>query len=147
MYHLSKVTKEEYPAMLQLWEASVRATHHFLTNDNILELKNIIITQNVFDLVDVFVARNEQNKIIGIMGLHEDQLAMLFVAPDFIGKGVGKMLIQYALAEHNIKKVEVNEQNPAAISFYEKFGFKEVSRTEMDAYGNPYPIIKMEIKD
>ena len=147
MFHIDQVIKEEYSAMLELWEASVRATHLFLTDENILELKDIIVSQNVFDLVDVYVARNGQNRIVGMMGLHGDELAMLFVAPDYIGKGVGQMLMQFALSQHQIRKVEVNEQNPKAISFYEKFGFKKISRTETDSYGNPYPIIQMEILD
>lgn len=34
---------EEHPELLEIWEASVRATHDFLTEEKVLEIKQIII--------------------------------------------------------------------------------------------------------
>lgn len=39
--------------------------------------------------------------------------------------------------------VDVNEQNPQAIGFYEHHGFRTVSRTTHDPSGKPYPILHM----
>lgn len=44
-----------------------------------------------------------------------------------------------------ITKVDVNEQNPQAIGFYEKMGFKPIGRSEKDGSGKPYPIIHMSL--
>jgi putative acetyltransferase len=40
---------------------------------------------------------------------------MLFVDPVARGKGIGKLLMQYAIEEHKISKVDVNEQNEQAV--------------------------------
>ena len=45
------------------------------------------------------------------MGLSDELIEMLFVHPDEQGKGYGKQLMQYALHEKHIYKVDVNEQN------------------------------------
>ena len=34
------VSRADYPAMIDLWEASVRASHHFLPEAEILALSN-----------------------------------------------------------------------------------------------------------
>ena len=35
MYTLVTPQKTEYPVLLQIWESSVRATHHFLQEEDI----------------------------------------------------------------------------------------------------------------
>src|SRR4051794_16143833 len=102
---LDTPSKNEYPAMLSLWESSVRATHHFLEESDIVFLRNLIQEHNVFDQV---VARDNAHNIVGIMGVAEADLAMLFVHADFIGQGVGGMLTTHAINKLNVKTVEVN---------------------------------------
>ena len=53
------------------------------------------------------------------MGLSDELIEMLFVHPAEQGKGCGKQLIQYALHEKYIYKVDVNEQNESAHRFYQ----------------------------
>lgn len=40
------------------------------------------------------------------------------------GKGLGKNLYQFMKDKTKLTKVDVNEQNPQAIGFYEKLGFQ-----------------------
>jgi putative acetyltransferase len=40
--------------------------------------------------------------------------------------------------------MDVNEQNPKALGFYLKHGFKISGRSEVDGIGKPYPISHME---
>ncbi|MEN0678671.1 GNAT family N-acetyltransferase, partial [Plesiomonas shigelloides] len=42
-------------------------------------------------------------------------------------------------------KVEVNEQNPLAVGFYEHMGFKVISRSPVDDMGKPFPILHMTL--
>lgn len=79
-----------------------------------------------------------------MMGVTGDELDMLFIDGEFIGRGIGKMLILYAINNLNVKKVDVNEQNEKATKFYEHFGFKTISRSEIDDFGKPYPHLRME---
>lgn len=68
---------------------------------------------------------------------------MLFLHPDYFGKGLGKELVQRAFDKLNVKFVDVNEQNPDAKIFYERMGFKVFKRNEYDSDGNPFPILEM----
>ena len=39
--------------------------------------------------------------------------------------------------------VDVNEQNPAAVRFYEACGFVVEGRSELDSSGRPFPLLHM----
>ena len=79
------------------------------------------------------------------MGVSEDSLEMIFLSPDMIGKGIGKMLLKHAIDDLKISRVDVNEQNKEAVEFYKHFGFKVISRSEIDGTGKPYPILHMQL--
>jgi putative acetyltransferase len=145
MYTLNAPSRDEYPILLDIWESSVRATHHFLKEGHVEELKKIIQENKVFDSVELTCARGDKNQVLGFIGVAYGNLEMLFVGSDAIGKGIGKMLIQYAISQLKVTKVDVNEQNEQALKFYEHFGFRTVSRSELDGQGNPYPILHMEL--
>ena len=75
----------------------------------------------------------------------ETVLKMIFLHPDARGKGIGKMLLKYAIADLKVTKVDVNEQNAEALQFYEHFGFTVISRSALDGTGKPYPILHMQL--
>ncbi len=145
MYTFGSATKEEFPILLEIWEASVRATHHFLAEEDLLLFKSIIKEKELFAHVLLTVVRDVQGQILGFMGVADGNLEMLFLHPDAAGKGLGKLLTQLAIREQNVTKVDVNEQNKAAHAFYEHMGFKVVSRSALDGMGKPYPILNMQL--
>ena len=137
-------TPHDYIELVTVWEASVRATHHFLKEEDIQFFKPLILNEYL-KAVSLYCIRDNDGAIQGFMGLSPDAIEMLFIHPNFRGKGIGKILTDYALKECNITKVDVNEQNEQAIGFYEKMGFKVVGRSQTDAMGKPYPILHMEL--
>lgn len=133
-----------HPQLLKIWEASVRATHDFLNEQQIFQIKTLIMQHHYFDHVQLFhVERN--GCIAGFMGLAYQKIEMLFVDPDFFDQGIGSILIQKAF-ELGADEVDVNEQNPKAIEFYKKHGFQQIARSELDAEGNPFPILHLKLK-
>ena len=135
---------KSHSQLLTIWEASVRATHAFLNEQHIAQIKALIIQHHYFDHVQLFhVERNAQ--IIGFMGLAYNKIEMLFIDPEFFNQGIGTQLIQHALSL-GAYEVDVNEQNPNALSFYKKHGFEQVARSEFDAEGNPFPILHLQCK-
>lgn len=70
---------------------------------------------------------------------------MLFIDPYLRGQGIAKMLLQFAIDHLNVTNVDVNEQNIQAVGFYKHFGFKVISRSELDGTGKPYPILHMQL--
>ena len=146
MYKLDIPQKSEYSTLLDVWESSVRATHHFLEKNDIEEFKKIIQEKDVFNQVNLTCVRDTNNTILGFMGVSKDSVEMLFIDSRSIGKGIGKMLLLHAINDLKITKVDVNEQNEQAVKFYEHFGFNVTSRSELDGTGKPYPILHMEIQ-
>lgn len=128
-----------------LWEASVRATHHFLREADIENLKPYV-TEGLASIRHLYVA-TDANVPTAFIGIQDKKIEMLFVSPQHLRKGIGKRLVDMAVRTHGAVFVDVNEQNPEARAFYEKLGFVESGRTEMDEQGNPFPIIEMRQKD
>ncbi|MNK06562.1 putative N-acetyltransferase YjaB [compost metagenome] len=138
-------TVTDYVELVSVWEASVRATHDFLKEEDILFYKPLILNEYL-KAVDLFCIK-DNDTITGFMGLSESSIEMLFIHPAFRGSGIGKTLLQFAINELKINKVDVNEQNDQALGFYLKMGFKVVNRSELDGMGKPYPILHMELNN
>jgi len=136
---------DRHPQLLELWEQSVRATHHFLNDAQILKIRQQIIQHSYFDQVQLFHVEHQQ-QILGFMGIAGSKLEMLFISPLAFRQGIGSQLLQHALTL-DVTEVDVNEQNPDAITFYLKYGFKIISRSETDSEGNPYPILHLKLKN
>ncbi|WP_437397406.1 GNAT family N-acetyltransferase [Flagellimonas lutimaris] len=139
------VQKSEYPILVEVWEASVRATHDFLKEEDIRYFRPLILN-TYLDAVELRCVRDNQRKILGFMGVSDNNLEMLFIHPNNRGMGIGRKLLDYAILELQVQKVDVNEQNEQAIGFYSKYGFDVVGRSELDASGKPYPILHMKLK-
>ena len=137
-------TPQDYDELLTVWEASVRSTHHFLTEENIQFYKPLVRNQ-YFQAVELYIIRNREGKIAAFMGLSDELIEMLFVHPDEQGKGYGKTLLEFAVNERGFRKVDVNEQNEQAFRFYRNRGFEVISRDETDAQGKPFPILHMQL--
>ncbi|MCG1037652.1 GNAT family N-acetyltransferase [Polaribacter sargassicola] len=142
---IDKVHKTEYQEVLNVWESSVRATHHFLKEEDIAYFKPLILN-TYLDAVELRCVRNHENKIIGFLGVAEQNLEMLFIDPKYRGKKIGKTLLDYSISHLNVTKVDVNEQNEQAVGFYKHFGFEMVSRSKLDSSGKPYPTLHMKLK-
>lgn len=141
---ISKAHVSDYDELIQLWEASVSATHKFLTERDIQDYK-LLIYDYYFDLQDLYYLK-DADRMLGFIGLNADFIQMLFVSPNVIGKGIGTALINFAIDAHGAKTVDVNEQNTDAVEFYKNIGFEVVERSEEDAAGKPYPVLSMELQ-
>ncbi|WP_440896556.1 GNAT family N-acetyltransferase [Amphibacillus sp. Q70] len=125
-----------------VWEGSVKATHTFLTEKDIIGLKPFV--EIGIREIDHLIVTYDDHHPIGFMGIAQEKVEMLFLRPECIGKGIGKKLITRAIHEYGVVYVDVNEQNPHAVDFYKRVGFKVFERTEFDEQGNPFPILKMK---
>lgn len=141
---LTAVTAEEYPALTELWEASVRATHDFLPEAHIQRLRPLILN-DYLAAVELRAARDQQGTLLGFAGVHGHKLEMLFIDPAHRGAGVGKALLACAIAELGVREVDVNEQNPQATDFYLHQGFVVTGRSERDGQGEPFPLLHLQI--
>ncbi len=128
--------------LLEVWEGSVRATHLFLSDDEIKSIKEYV-PQALNGIAHLVIAENDSGHPVAFMGIEDSSLEMLFVAPEERGKGLGKRLIQYGIENYAVERLAINEQNPQAKGFYEHMGFQVYKRTDLDEQGNPYPLLYM----
>lgn len=142
-FNIQKYKQKFKQPLLQVWEQSVLATHHFLKHEDFIEIKQMLQHFNFNDL-EVFCAFHN-DKMAGFIGIHNKKVEMLFVDPDYGGKGLGKQLMQFAFTNFDADLVDVNAQNTQSVSFYEKLGFETFEKTEKDDLGKDYPLLRMRL--
>lgn len=128
-----------------LWKRSVLATHHFLTESDLSELAAYV--PEALAHVPQLAVLWENAAPIGFLGMDDRRLKMLFLSPDAMGRGLGGAFLRWGIGRFNIQTVCVNEQNPAALGFYEHLGFRPYKRTPLDEQGRPYPLLYLRLED
>ncbi len=127
--------------LLDVWERSVRATHLFLSDQEVCQIRQYV-PQALCSVQHLVVAANGSIPA-GFMGVEGKTLEMLFLAPEERGKGLGRELLQHGIDVYSVDHLTVNEQNPDARGFYEHMGFRVYRRTALDGQGTPYPLLYM----
>lgn len=145
---ISKALQENFEELADLWESSARASHFFLNDKDITLLKKDIL--NLYfpsSSLSLYIYRDQSERISGFIGVAEDKVEMLFIAPECFGKGIGKILLSHATQEMGARKVDVNEDNPNALAFYLRMGFEITGRSPQDGQGRDYPLLHMQLKE
>lgn len=127
----------KYPeSWLNKWQSALTVTPEFIGEN------------------EVRLAENE-GKILGFYALtHRGEkfvLEHLWIAPDFIGGGIGKKLLADALqnaAVQGATAIEI-ESDPHAEGFYRKQGATKIgeSKSEIEGKERILPMMKIEISD
>lgn len=138
-----KADNIHYSLIIEIWELSVRATHHFLPEDYLQTIKKML--PDILPQVDTFIYKDKKVHIKGFLGVADQKIEMLFIHPGSRGEGIGEALTEFAIHELNASTVDVNEQNAQAIGFYKHLGFVETGRSETDGMGKPFPLIHMKL--
>ena len=139
---ISAIEESEFDRAAELWEASVRATHTFVTEAD-LDVFRPLVRASFGEIAQLAGLRTDDGLLIGFIGVEDGNIEMLFLDPVYRGRGGGKLLLEHAFTAYAATSVDVNEQNPQAVGFYEHHGFRTVSRTTHDSTGKPYPILHM----
>lgn len=134
---------EDYSRIMEIWRSAVKATHDFLAEEDFNYFNEAIPRDYLPHLEVYLMIENSEPK--GFASVAEGTLEMLFIHNDVRGKGYGKKLYEFMKSKTGLTKVDVNEQNPQAIGFYEKMGFRKTGRSEKDGSGKDYPIIHMSL--
>jgi len=142
--NLRRARVDDASALLDLWERSVRATHGFLGEADILALRPLVAAELASDSIEWWVAADALDAPIAFLGYTPGVIEGLFVDPPRRGQGAGTRLVSHAqqLAAGPLH-VDVNEQNELGRGFYESLGFVVKGRSASDTGGRPYPILHM----
>ncbi|MET0372612.1 MAG: acetyltransferase [Sphingobium sp.] len=132
---------EDVPRAVEIWCTAVDATHDFLT-----PVDRATIGEEVAGFLPdtpMLLAVDAQGHALGFMALDDDHMEALFIDPAARGTGIGRTLVEHALARHPRLTTDVNEQNAQAVGFYQRMGFAFASRSARDGEGRPYPVLHL----
>lgn len=142
---ISPVREDDFPRVVEVWEASVRATHHFVAESDIQFFRPLV--RDVLPRIkNLFCVRDETGVVAGFIAVDDGHVEMLFIHPDWRGQGIGRRLLQYAVDQLGATRLDVNEQNEQAVGFYLHMGFEVEGRSERDGFGKPYPLLHLRVK-
>ena len=142
--HIRRTVPDDRAPLLALWERSVRATHLFLADADVVSLRPAVADELASDAIEWWIAHDDAATPLGFMGYGDGVVEGLFIDASHRGSGVGRRLIDHARQRSGgALSVDVNEQNDAAVGFYEALGFTVVGRSPTDADGRPFPLVHM----
>jgi putative acetyltransferase len=141
--HIRRATPGDRDGLLDIWLRAVRATHGFVSADDVRDMTPQVRDYLAADATEFWVVADDGGAAVGFMGMSGNNMESLFLAPEWQRRGVGRRLVRHAQAMHGELTVEVNEQNPAARAFYEACGFVVEGRSEVDGQGRPYPLLRL----
>lgn len=135
--------------LFDVWHLSVRATHDFLDDSDIAFLMPFVRDELVRVTAErlLHVLRADDGVAYAFLCVEHAKIEMLFVHPDQRGSGAGRALLQYAIASLGATAVDVNEHNTQGHGFYRHLGFIEDSRSELDPFGKPFPILHLKLAE
>jgi putative acetyltransferase len=142
---IRRATPTDRDTLLDVWLRSVRATHTFLTEDDVQSFLPLVRDYLSSDGPEFWVLCSDAGAPVGFMGLSGGKMESLFLAPEHHRRGGGRRLVQHARTLRGELTVDVNEQNPAACRFYEACGFVVEGRSELDDTGRPFPLLHMRL--
>ena len=79
-----RLDKKHYPQIIEIWESSVRATHHFLKPEEIGFYKPLVLHYALPE--NTLFGTCDNNRLTGFIGLRSPKVEMLFIHPDFFGQ-------------------------------------------------------------
>lgn len=87
--------------LAQVWKASVKETHLFLSEEEINNIQKYI-PQALANISNLIIVENDKGLPIAFMGIDGEKLQMLFISPQERGRGLGKKLLQHGIKEYSI---------------------------------------------
>jgi putative acetyltransferase len=129
---LRKREDADWPALLDLWVASWRATYPEIDFDARRDwLTSQITTLEAEGAVTLCLFARETLAMAGFVVIHPKTgwLDQICVGPAFYGEGCGEALMAAARAvSPGVVRLDVNADNLRAIRFYERGGFSQIGR-------------------
>jgi putative acetyltransferase len=125
-----------------VWHASVAATHDFVSAAD-LDAICVRVRTAYLPEAALLVAVDDDDGVIGFMGMSGHEIDSLFIDPRYHRMGLGRAFIAEAAATSDRLEVAVNAQNTRALAFYEAVGFTVYASSPTDDDGRPYPLLRM----
>jgi len=148
--HVLKPDAEDYDKLTQICRKSKR---HWGYPDYLIDLwkEELTITPRYIRKHNVLKIVNENHEILGFgsidsvngNGLYE--IGHFWILPEFMGKNIGKILLDRLENRFGKKAIIQVVSDPNAMSFYEKFGYRKVGEVKSKPDGRKLPLLKKKL--
>lgn len=122
---IRKLEKVDIDEVMNIWLETNISTHDFI-DKNYWKYHYNDVRDGILN-ADTYVYE-ENNEIVGFIGLVDGYIAGIFVKKDMQGKGIGKNLINTVKEKYKELTLNVYEKNAKAIDFYKSIGFEIIKR-------------------
>ncbi|WP_371363754.1 hypothetical protein SRRS_46400 [Sporomusa rhizae] len=104
--------------------------------DAFLSLEETYENEGLFEY-KLLVAEDEIGLVVGFTAFYDEEIAWLYVDPQYHRKGIATKLLNVAMEQAGkVISIEVLENNIEAINLYKKIGFKVVEKASGSLVGN-----------
>ncbi|MDV7143068.1 GNAT family N-acetyltransferase [Tropicimonas sp. TH_r6] len=115
---------DDLEAVMAVWKRANAVAHPFLSESFVAQSEQEI--RDIYmPMTETFVLE-EDGAIIGFIALLGNQIGGLFLDPSKHGKGLGRAMVDHAVALKGPLRVEVFRNNAIGRPFYERYGFEFV---------------------
>jgi pimeloyl-ACP methyl ester carboxylesterase/GNAT superfamily N-acetyltransferase len=124
---IRRATPADARAVGDIWLASWRATFEFPPGHPD-EAVRTWLAQELLPSTEAWVASDPAGRVVGVMALSEAMVEQLYLAPDWIGRGVGTRFLDLAKARRPAGlDLFCFQVNGRARRFYERHGFTPIA--------------------
>jgi putative acetyltransferase len=137
------VRADDLPRVVDVWEASVRSSHGFVSEAYIQFFKPLA-RDTLLRLVELSSVRDATGQVVGFVGVADGKIEALFVHPEWRRRGIGRRLATFAVSR-GATSVDVDEHNHVGLSFFRTLGFDVAARSDVDAMGKAFPVLHLQL--
>lgn len=120
---IRKMQAGDIDKVAEIWLDTNLKAHDFIPSEywkeNYEAVKEMISQAEVYVYID-----ENKNELQGFIGLDEECIAGIFVRSEAQSRGIGKCLLDRAKEEKRKLTLNVYAQNPGAVRFYQREGFR-----------------------
>lgn len=120
-------------SVVSIWRAANELAHPFLTKEFLDEESHNV--RNVYPAFAEIWVTEIDGRVVGFIALVETEIGGLFLDTAYHGQGLGRAMVDKAVAEKGALTVEVFRDNTIARPFYEAYGFHYVDEYVHEASG------------
>lgn len=119
---IRKHKETDLDVIIDIWYKASILAHPFLDSDFVERVKK--------DMRELYIPNSEtwvyveKGRVVGFIGMIENEIGGLFVLPENHFNGVGTKLVNFVVKLFNEVEVEVFKENKIGRKFYYKYGFK-----------------------
>lgn len=120
-YRIRQYEDKDLNEVVSAWDKASEIGHPFFEKAfQAQERKNL--AELYLPNADTWVVEID-NQVIGFIALIENEVAGLFLDPEYHDKKIGKLMMDKAQALHGNLEVEVFKKNLIGRNFYDQYGF------------------------